>query len=137
MIFKSETYLGNPSITVSDHTTGKEESLFLVHNGLLAKTLPMFPTLGMNTIASGWTKPKIKALKMAIQELVVRNPILSGIVMFKDKAVYIQSGAFNPNTSHCFWTEISGEQCNFGAKSLKDYSASEKLDFMELSHIQF
>jgi hypothetical protein len=117
----------NPPISASDHTARKEESLFLVHNGLLVKSLPMFPSLGMNTIASGWTKPKIKALKLAIQEWVVRNPILSGIVVFKDDAAYIQSGAFNPNASHCFWANISGEQSNVIAKmSLKDYSALEK-----------
>ena len=128
MAFKtSDNSQDNAPKTVSDHSTSrKEESLFLVHNGLFAKSLPFCPTIGMNTVASGWTKPKMKALKLAIQELVVRNPILSGIVVFKDNAVYIQSGAFNPNSSHCFWTNISGEECNFGAKSLKDYSALEK-----------
>lgn len=119
----------NPTITASDHTARKEESLFLVHNGILVNRLPLFPTVAMNTIASGWTKPKIKALKLAIQELVVRNPILSGIVVFKDDAVYIQSGVFNPNASHCFWTDLSGEQSDVVAKSLKDFSALEKTRF--------
>ena len=75
----------------------------LVHNGVrAAKTLKKIPQVGTNFLGSGWTPEKVLALKAAIEELVFHNPILTGIVLFKNDAVFIEPGHHRQS----LWTEL-------------------------------
>lgn len=94
------------SETAADDSESPAFSRILVHRGPLAKTLSLLPAVATNTFSSGWNYSKLRALKQAIQRLVVQNPILSGSVVMEKDSIYVEPGMHNPDT-HMFWTDIT------------------------------
>lgn len=141
---KTRKYTPETSETAADDSESPALSRFLVHNGQLAKTLPLFPAVGTNVLSSGWNPTKLRALKQAIQQLVVQNPILSGIVVMERDGIYIEPGMYNPD-SHTFWTDVLSSRNTGKAvdprtiRFLEDYvvpslhtmRANQKLRFMQ------
>lgn len=132
------------SETAADNSESPAFSRILVHRGPLAKTLSLLPAVATNVLSSGWNYTKLRALKQAIQRLVVQNPILSGSVVMEKDGIYIEPGMYNPE-SHTFWTDITSYGDSRSAVDprtitfLEDYvvpnldtmSAKQKLRFMQ------